>query len=94
MCEYTLCVTSYQVSVVTAMVQYPPDKTSISTGTMRYTDEHDPFLYYPDFQMRYSVTVSSQANNAPELVQYSCKLRNAEQDKTSLYMYTHNVLVM
>ena len=33
------------------------------------------------FQMRCSVTVTSQANNVPELVQYSCKLRDAEQDK-------------
>ena len=32
--------------------------------------------------MRCSMTASFQANNAPDLVQYSCKLRDAEQDKT------------
>ena len=37
------------------------------------------------FQMRCSVTANSQANNTTELVQYSWKLRDVEQDKTSLY---------
>ena len=31
------------------------------------------------------MTASYEANNASELVQYSYKLRDAEQDKTSLY---------
>ena len=79
-CEYILCITTYQLSVATAMVQYPADKTSISTVTLRYIDESFTTLIY--FQMRCSMTVSSQANNAPELVQYRCKLRDAEQDKT------------
>ena len=38
------------------------------------------------------MTASYEANNAPELVQYSYKLRDAEQDKTSLY-YAHLVCV-
>ena len=36
MCEYTLCITSYQLSVVTAIVQYPADKTTVA---LWYTDE-------------------------------------------------------
>ena len=36
------------------------------------------------------MTASYEANNTPELVQYSYKLRDAEQDKTSLY---HALLV-
>ena len=35
-CEYTLCITSYQLSVVTAMVQYPADKTTVA---LWYIDE-------------------------------------------------------
>ena len=37
------------------------------------------------FQMRCSVTANSQANNTTELLQYSWKIRDAKQDKTSLY---------
>ena len=50
-----------------------------------------PFTILIYFQMKCSVTVSSQANNAPELVQYSCKLRDAEEDKT--FCTTHKLCV-
>ena len=66
-CEYTLCITSYQLPV-TALVQYPADETSISTGTLWCTDEHDPFLYYPDI--------------LPDKVFGDCQLSSEQRSRT------------
>ena len=46
------------------------------------------------FQIRCSVTANSQANNTTELVQYSWKLRDVEQDVFVPRIYNLCILVM